>query len=166
MRYLKQLEKLLEIAEQYSPDQSALEAQLHADMFPLGVQARIAIRFTLRACCPLADRPLPESTEDEISFAVLRGEIRDALAILTEISQASLPDPASITVEERAGFAQQNLSGDDFLYLYALPNFLFHLSMVYAILRHLGAPLSKGDFDGFHSYPAGFSFAAQQQDGH
>jgi hypothetical protein len=35
---------------------------------------------------------------------------------------------------------------------YALPNFFFHLSMVYALLRQQGLPLSKADFDGWHVY--------------
>ncbi|WP_232461250.1 DUF1993 family protein [Cellvibrio sp. PSBB006] len=36
--------------------------------------------------------------------------------------------------------------------------FFFHLSMSYAIARQAGIPLSKADFDGYHSYPVGFSF--------
>jgi len=39
-----------------------------------------------------------------------------------------------------------------FLQQYALPNFFFHLSLVYALLRQQGLPLSKGDFDGWHVY--------------
>ncbi|AWF81977.1 hypothetical protein BTJ40_14710 [Microbulbifer sp. A4B17] len=44
------------------------------------------------------------------------------------------------------------------IHQYRLPNLLFHISMFYAIARHCGVTLSKGDFDGFHSYPAEFNF--------
>jgi hypothetical protein len=50
------------------------------------------------------------------------------------------------------------LNGHEFIELYIIPNFLFHLSMAYAIARAEGIAVSKGDFDGFHSYPEGFCF--------
>jgi uncharacterized protein len=50
-------------------------------------------------------------------------------------------------------------TGADFLYLYGLPNFFFHLTMGYAALRAAGADLGKADFDGFHAYAAGFRFS-------
>jgi hypothetical protein len=44
--------------------------------------------------------------------------------------------------------------------MYAVPNFLFHYSMVYAIARQAGGPVGKSEFDGYHRYPPGFTFAA------
>ena len=44
-------------------------------------------------------------------------------------------------------------SAADFLYLYGMPNFMFHLTMGYAALRASGVALGKADFDGFHAYP-------------
>jgi hypothetical protein len=44
--------------------------------------------------------------------------------------------------------------------MYAVPNFLFHYAMVYAIARQAGVPVGKSDFDGYHRYPPGFTFAA------
>ncbi len=46
----------------------------------------------------------------------------------------------------------------EFLHLYGLPNFFFHLTMGYAALRAAGVRLGKADFDGFHSYPDDFRF--------
>jgi hypothetical protein len=45
-----------------------------------------------------------------------------------------------------------SLPGPEFLYQYALPNFFFHLTAAYAILRHEGVALGKQDFDGWHAY--------------
>ena len=42
--------------------------------------------------------------------------------------------------------------------MYAVPNFFFHYSMVYAIARNAGVAIGKTDFDGFHKYPLGFIF--------
>jgi hypothetical protein len=49
-------------------------------------------------------------------------------------------------------------TGAEFLHLYGIPNFFFHLTMGYAALRAAGVPLGKADFDGLHSYPADFRF--------
>ena len=46
----------------------------------------------------------------------------------------------------------------DFIYQYIVPNLLFDMSMVYAIAKSRGVSLTKGDFDGIHSYPAAVSF--------
>nr|WP_267874749.1 DUF1993 family protein [Telluria antibiotica] len=43
----------------------------------------------------------------------------------------------------------------------AVPNFFFHYSMVYAIARQAAVPVGKSEFDGYHRYPSGFTFAAQ-----
>jgi hypothetical protein len=61
-------------------------------------------------------------------------------------------------IDDKAGFAELVLPANEFLYQYAMPNFFFHLSMVYAIAKQSGLCLSKADFDGYHIYPAGFSF--------
>ncbi|MCG7587734.1 DUF1993 family protein [Photobacterium sp. OFAV2-7] len=50
------------------------------------------------------------------------------------------------------------MSQSEFIHQYILPNFYFHISMVYAIAKSKGVVLSKADFDGIHSYPSGFSF--------
>jgi hypothetical protein len=65
---------------------------------------------------------------------------------------------STLTVRTTAGFAGLALPGPEFLQLYALPNFFFHYSMVYAIARQAGAPIGKADFDGYHAYPPGFEF--------
>jgi hypothetical protein len=61
-------------------------------------------------------------------------------------------------IRHQAGFALLEQTGAEFLHLYGIPNFFFHLTMGYAALRAAGVPLGKADFDGFHSYPADFRF--------
>ena len=61
-------------------------------------------------------------------------------------------------VSDTAGFAKLQFGQPEFLHQYILPNFFFHISMLYAIAKLNGVVLSKADYDGYHAYPAGFSF--------
>jgi hypothetical protein len=74
----------------------------------------------------------------------------------------SLPDVTNFddnqSISDSAGFSEVSLPQSRFILEYIIPNYMFHVSMVYAIARKNGAPLSKGDFDGLHSYPTGFKF--------
>ena len=63
-----------------------------------------------------------------------------------------------LMIQHRAGEALLEQPATDFVRLYGLPNFFFHLTMGYAALRQAGMALGKADFDGFHAYPQGFRF--------
>jgi hypothetical protein len=132
-------------------DDAALQARI-ADTFPAGQQFAIAAGYALRIACPLAGRDVPN--------------LPDALAPRLAVARATLgamrPEEFEAAAERRiahlAGEATLEQSGADFLFLYGLPNFFFHLTMGYAALRAAGVGLGKGDFDGLHQYPPGFSF--------
>ncbi|PTY37072.1 hypothetical protein BGP77_07270 [Saccharospirillum sp. MSK14-1] len=152
LRYLQQLIQLLE-----KIPEECFQASLAPDMFSLAEQARIASNYSLRLYCPLIRQPVPQFDQQELSKSALLQEVsqrRDYLRrqpAVTELSDAR-------RINERAGFADLELSEPHFIQHYGLPNFFFHLSMVYAIARQHGVALSKADFDGYHDYPGGFSF--------
>jgi uncharacterized protein len=81
-----------------------------------------------------------------------------ARAMLGAMTPAEFEGAETRIIRHHAGFAVLEQTGTEFLHLYGLPNFFFHLTMGYAALRSAGVPLGKADFDGFHSYPDGFSF--------
>jgi uncharacterized protein len=122
-----------------------------ADGFTAGQNLSTAVGFSLRACCPLAgvETPaMPDGIAAQVAFA-------------TQTLQALNPadfDPARV-IHHRAGFADLGQSAQDYLHLFALPNFFFHLTMAYAALRAHGADIGKADFDGLHAYPPGYRFA-------
>lgn len=152
LHYLQQLDGLL---QKVPPD--IYDASLTPDMFSLASQAGIAANFALRTYCPLVGEAVAGIDSDSASKAdVLQqlGRIRQRLEALPEVRQLD----NNQLIEERAGFADLSLPAPEFVQRYALPNFFFHLSMVYAIARARGVALSKGDFDGYHQYPSGFSF--------
>lgn len=129
----------------------ALETRL-ADSFPAGQQFATAAGYSLRVACPLAGREVPDLP------SALGPRLAVARAMLGAMTPAEFEGAEDRIIRHRAGFAELEQTGAEFLHLYGLPNFFFHLTMGYAALRAAGVPLGKADFDGFHSYPPGFSF--------
>ena len=144
------LARISGMAERAGPE--ALDARI-ADTFPAGQQFATAAGFTLRIACPLAGREVPDLPD------ALGPRLAVARAILGAMKPADFDGAEARIIRHRAGFADLEQTGADFLHLYGLPNFFFHLTMGYAALRAAGVPLGKADFDGFHGYPEGFSFS-------
>jgi uncharacterized protein len=122
-----------------------------ADGFTAGQNLSTAVGFSLRACCPLAGVAIPDLPDG------LAAQVAFAKATLRALNPADFDPTRRIT--HRAGFADLDQSAPDYLHLFALPNFFFHLTMGYAALRAAGVVLGKADFDGWHAYPAGFRFS-------
>ena len=139
--YLGQAMRMIEKA-----GPQALAAQV-ADAFPAGQQFATAAAFALRIACPLAGREVPS----------LPSALAPRLAVVRATLGAMRPDEflgaEQRRIQHRAGMAELDQSAADFLFLYGLPNFMFHLTMGYAALRSVGVGLGKADFDGFHAYP-------------
>lgn len=143
------LARVAAMAEKAGPE--ALSAQI-ADTFPAGQQFATAAGFALRVTCPLAGREVPDLPQ------ALGPRLAVARAMLGAMTPAEFEGAESRVIRHQAGFAVLEQSGVEFLHLYGLPNFFFHLTMGYAALRAAGVPLGKADFDGFHSYPDDFRF--------
>jgi hypothetical protein len=158
IHYLHQLKVIVEkiVAHQHH-NPALLYTSLHSDMLPLLAQIRTAANFSLRTCCPLAKRERISFDNQQETYAGLQQQLDETIAYLQAIPTAEFNQPP-VRVRDKAGFNELDLTTDEYLSCYALPNFFFHLCMVYSIARHAGVPLSKGDFDGYHQYPNGFSF--------
>lgn len=154
-RYLANLHHICEKVENAYPGDECFNKQLHPDMLPFINQVKTSCHFAVRGCAPAVGEPLISFDQGQHSWQSLYQQISDTRQYL-----ASLATKSMITgnCSEQAGFTTVELPGEDFLRLYIVPNFFFHLSMAYAIARAAGVALSKGDFDGFHTYPDGFSF--------
>ena len=124
----------------------ALAVQV-ADAYPAGQQFATAAGFALRVACPLAGREVPGLP------AALAPRLAVARATLGGMRPDEFLDAETRRIPHRAGLADLDQSAGDFLHLYGLPNFFFHLTMGYAALRAAGVTLGKADFDGFHAYP-------------
>jgi uncharacterized protein len=144
--YLSRVSDIVAVA---GPD--ALDARI-ADSFPARQQFATAAGFALRVACPLAGREVPDLPQG------LGPRLAVARALLGSMTPADFEGAEARIIRHRAGFADLEQTGAEFLHLYGLPNFFFHLTMGYAALRAAGVPLGKADFDGFHTYPTDFRF--------
>ncbi len=156
-RYLGQLAQLLVLAEDYAArnqldPQSVLQARLAPSMLPFAVQVEVAANFAVRACAPLAGLEVQPFTEHRDSFAALKNYVASTIAFLATLTPHQMDGSEGRLVTDRAGLASVSLDGPGFLLQYALPNFFFHSTNAFAILRHLGLDIGKANFDGFHVY--------------
>jgi uncharacterized protein len=157
-RYLGQLQGLLNLAAQHGgthglAEADLLQARLAPDMLPLHQQVEVAVNFVFRTCAPLAQQAADRAAPVAVSFAALNARIAQAQAFLQGLERADFAGAAQRTAHDRAGLADIALDSATYATQYALPNFFFHVSMVYAILRHLGVAVGKPDYDGWHVYP-------------
>ena len=139
--YLGQAARMIELAPR-----AALDARI-ADAFPAGQQFATAAGYALRIACPLAGRAVPDLP------AALAPRLAVARATLGGMRPEEFLGAEDRRIRHRAGEAELEQGASDFLFLYGLPNFFFHLTMGYAALRQAGVALGKADFDGFHLYP-------------
>lgn len=144
--YLAQMAGIVEKA-----GRAAMTAQI-GDSFSASQHFATAAGFTLRITCPLAGRAIPDLP------SALAPRMAVARATLGAMKPAEFAGAEDRIITHRAGFTDLCQPAHDFVFLYGLPNFFFHITMGYASLRASGIPLGKGDFDGFHSYPADFRF--------
>lgn len=156
LHYLEKLRGLLKQAEHFDGGIGA--RRLHPEMFTLLQQAKTAIGFTLRTTCPLAGREIVSFRDDDDTFGSVHAELEKTISYLSAIPDADFQRAGAPTVDTAAGFADLRLDREEYYLMYAMPNFFFHYSMVYAIARQAGVPIGKANFDGYHKYPLGFIF--------
>ncbi|TIQ36974.1 MAG: DUF1993 family protein [Mesorhizobium sp.] len=150
---LKALASVLSLAEQNAADrkidpQVFLTARLAPDMFALTRQVQIATDHAKGAPSRLAGREVPKYEDNESSFEELHARIAKTLDHLATFSAADLDGSEERTIELRLAGREVSLSGLQYLLHAAMPNFYFHVTTAYDILRHNGVPLGKSIFLG------------------
>jgi len=123
-----------------------LNARLAPDMFTLMRQVQIATDHAKGCMARLAGHA-PEAIEDtETSFAEVQARIARVLALVEAYTPAQLESAATRTVTVKIPSGELKFTGLDYLTTWAMPNFYFHVTAAYAILRHNGVELGKRDF--------------------
>lgn len=125
-----------------------LQARLFPDMFPLTRQILIAADFAKGACARLAGVEVPKYEDTEQSFAELKARIAKTLAFIDSLPQAQIDGSEERDITTSAGPNSKSFKGQTYLLNYALPQFFFHATTAYAILRHNGLEIGKKDFMG------------------
>jgi uncharacterized protein len=126
-----------------------LQTRLYPDMFPLLRQVQIAADFAKGVCARLADVPVPSHPDTEQTFDDLRARIDGTLAFIGGLEPSAFEGGETREVVLRPGTPnERRFDGQQYLFAYGLPQFFFHMTTAYALLRHNGVPLGKRDFMG------------------
>ena len=126
-----------------------LTARLFSDMFPLARQVRAATDHAVNASARLSGTELPTLPSADSSFAELKDRVEKAIAFVKNCKPAQIDGtedkPIKITFPSGA---TRDFTGQSLLLNNALPNFYFHCTTAYDILRQCGVELGKRDFMG------------------
>jgi hypothetical protein len=135
-------------AQEKKIEQALLQARLFPDMFPLARQVQVAADFAKGACARLAGVEVPRYDDVEASLGELQQRIAKTLAFIDTLPRAAIEDSAERDITINVGQSTRQFKGQPYLLHYALPNFYFHTTTAYAILRHNGVEIGKKDFVG------------------
>jgi len=152
-RGLTNLSAILDKAEAHAAakkfDTAVLaQARLFPDMYPLTRQVQIACDTAKGAAGRLAGIEVPKHEDTEVTFADLKARIAKTLDFLKSVTAPQLRDAESRSIELKFPNGSWKFTGIGYLNDFVLPNFYFHVSMVYALLRKSGVEIGKGDFLG------------------
>jgi len=124
-------------------------ARLAPDMLPFTAQVHLTTAYAKNAMCRLANQTPPDFAELQPSFEACRARIDETLAIVNGIKEASFAGAEERELNIGVGPGQtMAMNGVVYLLNFLLPNFYFHLTTAYNILRHNGVELGKRDFMG------------------
>ena len=124
------------------------QSRLYPDMHPLVRQVQIACDTAKGAAARLAGIEPPKHEDTEVTFADLKARIAKTLDFVRSVSAAQLKDAESRSIELKFPNGSWKFTGLGYLTDFVLPNFYFHSSVAYALLRKAGVELGKGDFLG------------------
>ena len=141
------LSKAAAHAEARKIEQNAyLQARLYPDMLPTTRQVQIACDFAKGAVSRLAGADMPTYEDTETSFAELTARVDRTMAYIAGVDPKAIDgseDRDIVLVRRGETFT---VKGQPYLLEQALPNFWFHVTTAYAILRHNGVEIGKKDF--------------------
>ena len=150
---LRNLSAILEKAEAHCAakkiEPTALTSyRLFPDMFPLTRQVQIACDTAKGATARLAGVDIPKHEDTEQTFADLKARIAKTIDFVESVSAARIDgsDEKEIVLQMRSG--ERRFKGMQYLLGHAYPNFYFHVTTAYNILRHNGVEVGKADFIG------------------
>ena len=125
-----------------------LQARLYPDMFPVLRQVQIAGDFAKGAAARLAGIEPPAFEDVEASFADLQARIDKTVTFIEGLDPAAIAGSEDREVVLMRRGERQTFAGQAYLLQQALPNFWFHVTTAYAILRHNGVEVGKKDYMG------------------
>lgn len=154
LRSLQNLDTIVSKAEEYVAADKNLEpetliqARLYPNMGPFIFQVRVATDTAKGAAARLAGKPVPSWPDTETTFADVHERLRKAKDYLSGFAPSDFDGAENRAIELKLGPETKNFTGSSYLSTFVLPNFFFHVTTAYNILRHNGLVIGKRDFLG------------------
>lgn len=150
-KQLTALDAILDKADAYAAAKKIdiavlLGARLYPDMFNLTRQVQLATDFAKAAPARLAGIEVSSFPDTETTLPELKARIAKIQALLAAYKPEQLEGADTKQLMLKLGGADVTLSGREYLLHVALPNFYFHCTTAYNILRHNGLEIGKRDF--------------------
>lgn len=125
-----------------------INARIAPDMYALARQVQIATDHVKGSLARLAGVEVPSYPDTETTFDELQARIAKTLAYAKSFKPEQIDGTEAKEIVLTFGTQKFPFTGQSYLIQFALPNFYFHMSMAYAILRHNGVDVGKRDFMG------------------
>lgn len=139
------------VADKSIEPDALLQARLFPDMFPLIKQVQIAADFSRGIAARLAGVDVPSIEGNQKTFADLDTLLTQTLTFLDSMNPSQFEGKEGSEIVLRPGTPKEmKLSGQTYLAHYGLPQFFFHVTTAYAILRHNGIVIGKRDYMGVY----------------
>ncbi|MCA0199815.1 MAG: DUF1993 domain-containing protein [Proteobacteria bacterium] len=123
--------------------------RLFPDMLPMSMQVQIACDFARGVSARLAGVEVPKHADDETSFEELQTLIAQTRRFIGSLAPAQFDGSEEREIVTRPGTPKEKrFSGSAYLLSYGLPQFFFHVTTAYALLRHNGVEVGKRDYMG------------------
>lgn len=148
VRGFRVLSDLLAKAEAHGGD-ALVDARLAPDMLNLAGQVQRASDTAKFAVARLGDVQPPSFEDNETTIADLRKRIDATVAWIESVDRAALEAGATRQISRKFKDAERQFNGVSYVLTFAIPNFFFHVTTAYAILRHNGVGVGKLDYLGF-----------------
>ena len=154
-KQLGQLDKWLGMAADYAKARN-FDADVFAtlrlapDQFPLARQVQIACDTVKLGAGFLTGKPMPAQEDNEKTLAELQARVRSTIALLDSLTAKDF-EGAATRVVSQPRWKGEWMTGADYFVEHVVPNFYFHLTTTYALLRHNGVSVGKRDYLGVQS---------------
>jgi hypothetical protein len=150
-KHLEALDAIIDKAAAYADarkiDHNALlDARLYPDMYTFKKQVQSACDFAKLSVARLSGLTAPVHDDSEKTFDDLKTRIAQTMAVLEDANPGAMDAASESEIKIKAGPRELTFTGQEYLLHFALPNFYFHCTTAYAILRHNGLEIGKRDF--------------------
>lgn len=150
---LKNLTAILDKAEAFAAEHKIapevmLNWRLAPDMFPFSRQVQIVADFAKGTTARLAGAEVPSYPDEEKTFADLKARIAKTMKFVQGFKAKDIDGSENRDITLKIGGQDMHFKGEPYLVHFALPNFYFHATTAYAILRRCGVEIGKRDFLG------------------